>query len=142
VTLAKDAGADALLARIAAMRKPTDAVVVALVALPGSSLLIVDPDQHVALVNVTALALKNAPKPNVRLGQQTLRGLAAAMGVGFQFDPHCVMQPIKAAVDLDTMGGNFSPPALQQLLMSLANQGVVPPNSRLRKVSPTPVGNK
>ena len=136
LSLGRDAASMDILATLAANRKPTDAAVIALVDLPGAGFLTVDPDRHVALVNVRALDLKAAPKPAIRLGQQTLRGLAAAMGVGFQYDPHCVMQPIRDAADLDKMGGNFCPPALQQLLMALSSQGVVPLQSRARKTAP------
>ncbi len=136
VTPAKGMTSDSWMAKIASIRTPADAAVVALVELPGPVFLVADPDRHVTLVNVTALELKTAAKPAVRLGQQTLRGLGAAMGVGFQYDPHCVMQPIKTVADLDKLGGNFSPPALQQLMMALSTQGVVPLTSRLRKAAP------
>ena len=84
------------------------------------------PDQHWLAVNVSAL---KTPKTEHdvfirRIGQQTLRCMALALGVGYTLDPKCVSKPISQPSDLDSMGENFSMLARERFERETARVGI------------------
>lgn len=123
VTLDKAKDLNGAMEAVAKARKPADGIVIALANLKSGTITLADADHALALVNPDALA-KVAKSP-VRVNLAVMRGLAAALGVGYGVDPHCVYHALATPADYDKLGGNFSPPTLQQVLLSAGEHGVV-----------------
>lgn len=130
---------DAIVARLKEVRKADDGVVLIAARIPGLSEMVLGaPDSAWAIVNTAALKLDTASKPSIRLGQGTLRALAAATGAGYGLDPKCVNRRVASADDLDRVGGNFSPPTLQAVLFGATERGIAPMAGRKAKAAAKP----
>ena len=129
---AKNDELDESLEAVAKERKANDGIVIALAPLKNiESIILADTDHALALVNTTALA-KVAKSP-IRVNQAVMRALAASLGVGTSLDPHCVYRTMESPAEYDKLGGNFSPPILQQVLIAADQHGVattLPPRKR------------
>ena len=127
---------DDALEAVAKNRKAGDAIVIALAPIAESGAIsLVDADHALALVNTEALA--HAAKSPLRVNLAVMRALAASLGVGNSLDPHCVYRMMETPAEYDKLGGNFSPPTLQQVLMSASAHGVAP-NVPTRRQAPAP----
>ena len=123
VTAGKENELDDAMEAVTKARTATDAILIALVPLKDlKSITLVDADHALALVNTEALA-REAKSP-IRVNLAVLRALAGTLGVGNSYDPHCVYRRMAAAAEYDKLGGNFSPPTLQQVLIAAGERGV------------------
>lgn len=123
VTLPVQTSLDAVLQAVDKARAENDGIVIALVSLKKvESMTLADPDHALVVVNIAAV--KQASKKPVFINQSILRALAAELGVGYSVDIHCVNRRVASPAELENLGGNFSPPALQQVLISAGEHGV------------------
>jgi hypothetical protein len=70
-------------------------------------------NEHVAVVNISALKAESFPKFISRMKRWSIRGVAFALGVTPDIDPHGVMCDYSTLNDLDEIGMNFSPPSAE-----------------------------
>ena len=123
VTLPAQTSLDAVLQAVTKARVENDGIVIALVSLKKvECMTLADPDHALAVVNIAAV--KEVSKKPVFIDQSILRALAAELGVGYSVDIHCVNRRAASPAELESLGGNFSPPALQQVLISAGEHGV------------------
>jgi len=123
VTLPVQTSLDAVLQAVDKARAENDGIVIALVSLKKvESMTLADPDHALVVVNIAAV--KQASKKPVFINQSILRALATELGVGYSVDIHCVNRRVASPAELENLGGNFSPPALQQVLISAGEHGV------------------
>ena len=120
------------LAAAKAAREPGDGVTIVLASIEGSDdILVANPEKAWAIVNTAALAADSAEKTALRIKLVSMRALATALGAGYGVDPRCVNRRLAGTADIDKLGGNFSPPTLQSVLIGAAERGI--PSIRMRK---------
>ncbi|MEI6166774.1 MAG: hypothetical protein WCS52_06235 [bacterium] len=98
-------------------------MVIAVVSLKKTdSMILADSDHALAVLN--ADAVKKVSGSKKFLNQVFLRALAAELGDGYSLDPHRVNWRASSPAEYEKLGGNFSPPALQMVLIGARERGV------------------
>jgi predicted Zn-dependent protease len=88
------------------------------------------PSNGVAVVNVAALRTNDATVTCQRVKRMIMRNAAFLAGLPPTPDVHCVTRRYKSLADLDTMGGNFSPPWQMKFRDEAAKRGLEPVRTR------------
>lgn len=115
---------ESVLTAVEKNRTANDAVIMVVADLKNlNSFLLADPDHNIAVVNV-ALLKSDATKLPGRVNLVSMRALAASLGVGYSLDPNCVNRRVSSVEALDSLGRNFSPPALMSLMMNASGLGI------------------
>jgi hypothetical protein len=123
VSLFPQKSLDGVFQAVTRARSEKDAMVIAVVALKESdSMILADADHAMAVVNVDAVRKVSGNQKFIN--QVFLRALAAELGVGYSLDPHCVNRRASSPAEYEKLGGNFSPPALQMVLIGARERGV------------------
>ena len=82
------------------------------------------PDAGVAVVCITPLKTDDAELYGRRVKRQVSRAIGLLVGVGYNPNPRCCMQPVKDIEHFDSISYNMSPPPRVALERALRQKGV------------------